>query len=66
MKKINLFKVEFWWKLEKIAGKLWERLSDGQTDCWFDPIPAFFYRKRKEAERYYCDKYKENIYGGKL
>jgi hypothetical protein len=66
MKRIDLLKVEIYWRLEKLSGKLWERFSDGQIDCWFDPIPAFFYRKRKEAERYYCEKYKENIYGYKI
>lgn len=66
MKKIDLIKIEIWWKLEKISGKLWEHLSDGQSDCWFDSIPAFFYRKRKEAEIKFVDKYKENIYEMKL
>lgn len=66
MKKIDLLKVEIWWKLEKLAQRVWLRLTDGQTDHWFDQVPAFFYRKRKEAERSYVDKYKENIYGVKI
>ena len=65
MKKLNLIKVKIIWGLEKLSRKIWEKLTDGQKDHWFDHVPAYFFRKRKEAEKYYWDKYKENIYGEK-
>ena len=66
MKKIDLIRIGFWWFFEKKSGELWYLWSKNRTSYWFDLIPAFFYRKRKEAERYFINKYKENIYGQKL
>lgn len=43
--------VEAWWWLERRSGRLWTRVADGRASCWFDPVPAWCYRRRKAAER---------------
>jgi hypothetical protein len=44
-------RVEAWWKLEKLSGRLWDRACHDGVSCWLDWLPAFAYRHRKEAER---------------
>jgi hypothetical protein len=45
-------KIEIYWFLEKLAGKIWQKFCpDDRASYWLDFLPAFFYKKRKEAER---------------
>ena len=49
--KMNLA-VEFWWRIERLAGFLWElACPDDRVECWLDWLPAWAYTKRKRAER---------------
>ena len=50
MKKIDLIRIGFWWFFEQKSGELWYLWSKNRTSYWFDLIPAFFYRKRKEIK----------------
>ena len=64
MKKLSLFRVEFWWQLEKISGRLWNWVTpEDEVTSWFDSVPAFVYVKRKNAEHYHYRTFNENIYG---
>ena len=44
-------RVEAWWKLEKLSDRLWEGVCRDGVSCWLDWLPAFTYRRRKNAER---------------
>jgi hypothetical protein len=46
------WRVEAWWQLEKLSGRLWERAcKDGISCWWLDWLPSFAYRHRRNAER---------------
>lgn len=41
----------FWWRIEQWSGRAWHRLCKDGVTCWFDSVPAWAYRHRKNAER---------------
>lgn len=43
-------RIEFWWLLERMAQRLWETWSRDRASYWMDPVTAFTYGKRKDAE----------------
>lgn len=44
-------RVEVWWRLEKLSGRIWHRACRDGVSCWLDWLPAFTYGRRKAAER---------------
>ena len=41
----------FWFRMEKLAGRMWEWASGDRATCWLDWLPAFCLRMRTAAQR---------------